>query len=612
MDGNYPSVLHDRLVELLRASGRNTLRVAQVATILGVSDDESQYGALRELLAHSRFVNYDEARQTVRSELPEHVDQEDEDEAALLALSDVDGRGRHGAATTGQVRLHQRRSNSRQAPRHGSRGNAGAAAAGGVGGYGGYRSDTGPAGASSNNRSFVGPSRRRAPGEWSKPSQRALDDAASYPGPVGRVGYVCVADELHLGKLEAYYHAQGYYTKFDFDVLHVRFAQPPSARAVRVETDAAATSHTANNAERNDDTVARCSGGNNHNNNNSSSSSHHSPGVSVLPPSPPTSSYPQGVRAAADASPTHRDYGSTRSDAKAAGAGASGVASSVEGGEAPAASSNSNGNSNNNNTSTNASVKHGFDLFIFPYGAVVWWGFDQRYFKIVESDYMLPHSAISHCMTNRYTTQLVNENYPVWCTYNLVRRDTLEVDDDFKARLRFDHFVIPYSRGEMGTGSVLMLCASHALAQSAKIDYIELQVQDLADSCSPLPRELREKGTVSITERRLLQLRGEVLSYRLMLKSGSDLLDEPDFFWENAYLKPVFQATKEEFEIAERVEALDNKLDAANEMLSMLAEDFSQRHGARLEWIVIWLVFVEVVIGVLELLVDIRPWMRAK
>ncbi|KPI89678.1 hypothetical protein ABL78_1171 [Leptomonas seymouri] len=602
MDCDSPTALHKRLVELLRVSGHCTLRVPQIASILGISDDNAQCEMLRDLLSHSHAVDYNAAQQTVQSILPQHGDHEDEDEAALLALSDADAVGHRSTSGVARVRSqhYQRRSSSRQATH--SRGASG-----------GYRSDTGPMIPNNeSNRSFTGLPRRRAPGGWSKPSQRALEDAASYPGPVGRVGYVCVADELHLGKLEAYYRAQGYYTKFDFDVLHVRFAQPASIGSVRVESDATAAAASGRDRE----ATARRAGAQQHHegsettlpqsrSQDSSAPHEHNSGGSTHPhsadrsASPLSPASPKGVRTAAGTSPILRDYGSTRG-LKAAGA------SNTDGGEAPAAAAAA------SSAASNASVKHGFDLFIFPYGAVVWWGFDQRYFKIVENDYMLPHSAIGYCMTNRYTTQLVNESYPVWCTYSLVRRGTLEVDDDFKARLRFDHFVIPYSRGEVATGSVFMLCASHALAQSAKIDYIELQVQELADSCSPLPRELREKGTVSITERRLLQLRGEVLSYRLMLKSGSDLLDEPDFFWENAYLKPVFQATKEEFEIAERVEALDNKLDAANEILSMLAEDFSQRHGARLEWIVIWLVFVEVVIGVLELLVDIRPWTRTK
>ncbi|RNF06270.1 hypothetical protein TraAM80_04146 [Trypanosoma rangeli] len=368
--------------------------------------------------------------------------------------------------------------------------------------------------------------------------------------PVGRVGYVCVADEFNLSGLEAYYRAQGYYTKFDFDVLHIRFSDKemgsriPRKAAVHATRSQAATSN------------------------------------------PTASGGTCGTRTA------------------------------------DSNNNENNGNNNNNNINNGGEKavdrssmlvaknprKAGFDLFVFEYGAIVWWGFEQRYFKIVENDFMLPNSAIAEFMENRYMTQLVSENYPVWCTYTLERKETLEPDEHFRERLRFDHFIIPFGRGDMDTGNVSMLCASHALAQSAKIDYLELKVQELAENCSPLPRDLREKGQVSITERRLLQLRGEVLSYRLMLKSGSNLMDEPDFFWENAYLKPVFQATKECFEISERVEALDNKLDAANEILSILAEEFSQRHGARLEWIVIWLVLAEVVIGVLELVINVKPW----
>ncbi|GET86963.1 hypothetical protein, conserved [Leishmania tarentolae] len=583
-----PGKLQKQLEELFRPLGRcGTLRVSQIASIVGVEGEE-QYRELLDLLARSRSVQYDAEKQTVRSLLETKDHLEDDDEAALLALSDGDvvGGGIRGSPMGSLQRLgvyRQHRSNSR----HSYRGTAANATASG------YRSDTG---LTTTTGGLALLSRRRAGGAWTKASQRVLEDAASYPGPIGRVGYICVADELHLDKLEAYYRAQGYYTKFDFDVLHVRFAQPP---CVSVEADAGDRANAPvgqHDRERSRHAPAA---------QRSSSVVLHGEDSSTSLPPPPL--LERGAAAGAAQRPggptsaSSHGYGAVGSNTRSKASTNTALAQVGDGGEAAAAAPN-----------PSNSATHYFDLFVFPYGAVVWWGFDQRYFKIVENDYMLPHSAISHCMTNRYTTQLVNENYPVWCTFNLVARDTLEVDDNFKARLRFDHFVIPYRRGELATGSVLMLCASHALAQSAKIDYIELQVHELTDSCSPLPRELREKGAVSITERRLLQLRGEVLSYRLMLKSGSDLLDEPDFFWENSYLKPVFQATKEEYEISERVEALDNKLDAANEILSMLAEDFSQRHGARLEWIVIWLVFVEVVIGVLELLVDVRPWFQSR
>jgi uncharacterized Rmd1/YagE family protein len=260
---------------------------------------------------------------------------------------------------------------------------------------------------------------------------------------------------------------------------------------------------------------------------------------------------------------------------------------------------------------TSIPVRSQFDLFIFKYGAVVWWGFDQKLFKIVEQEFMHPSGKVTKFMVNRYKTQLINDSFPVWCTYSLCRKDTVEPDDEFKERLKFDHFLLPCSNTEdLTSASISMLCASHALAQSAKIDYLEMKITEVTQSCKPLPRELKDSGAVTITERHLLQLRGEVLSYRLMLKSGSDLLDEPELFWQNAYLKPIFHATKECFEINERVKALDTKLDADNEILSMIADQFHERHGARLEWIVIWLVLVEVIIGVLELLLDVKPWLR--
>lgn len=424
---------------------------------------------------------------------------------------------------------------------------------------GGYRSDSFGGGGALRRRGAV-----RKPGAL-RPS--ALDEGqAFFDGQVGRVGYVCVADELRLSDIEAHYRSLGYFTKSDFDVLHIRFAD------AEMQNKAAGGFHGAG-----DDASSGADGG------GYRTYSYGATGVTSA-----TTSTGGGAK-------LPRPSGSPTSG--------SALGKPLPGSPTTATTTGPTG-------SPTSSRRTGFDLFVFAYGAVVWWGFDQRFFKIVENDFMLPDSAIAKYMVNRYPTQMVNENYPVWCTYTLARKETAdaEADDEFLQRLRFDHFLIPYSREDINTCTISMLCASHALAQSAKIDYLEIKVQELTESCSPLPRELREKGRATITERRLLQLRGEVLSYRLMLKSGSDLLDEPDLFWENAYLKPIFEATKEVFEISERVEALDNKLDAANEILSMLAEEFSQRHGARLEWIVIWLVFVEVIIGVMELMVDMRPW----
>ena len=250
-----------------------------------------------------------------------------------------------------------------------------------------------------------------------------------------------------------------------------------------------------------------------------------------------------------------------------------------------------------------------FDLFVFDYGVAVWWGSNPRMFNIVESDFVLPSSKLNKYFVNRFKTSLIQQNFPVWCTYSSDTREqfggtlTNEPDQLFAERLKYDHFLIRDNSAEV------KLCVSHALAQSAKIDYLEIKVAQLTQQCKPLPRQLKDRGSVTITERSLLQLQGEVLYFRLMLKSGSDLLDEPELFWHNPWLKPFYDVTKSSFQIQNRVETLDAKLDAANEILSLISDQFKHSHGSRLEWIVIWLVMVEVIIGVLELLVDIKPWL---
>jgi uncharacterized Rmd1/YagE family protein len=333
--------------------------------------------------------------------------------------------------------------------------------------------------------------------------------------PPGHVGYLCVGEEINLGKLEGYYRSRGYKTKIDYDVLHVR-----SLTAVDTSAEGLVVNHPS--------------------------------GPGPLPGSP---------------------YLSPPISAT--------IPSSIP-------------------------YSH-FELFVFQYGAIVWWGVDLKH--CIATEFIHENHEVSKFVVKRYHTKVIKENYPVWCDFSLVEQEEgLTVDDRFVQQLKYDHFVLPVKPGDFTTAAVPMLCISHALAQSAKIDFLEVKVATLTQACRPLPTELKEQGKVTIQERSLLQLRGEVLSYRLMLKSGSDLLDEPELFWQNPFLKPFFEVTRNAFQITERAQALDSKLDANNEILSMVGDQFNQMHGARLEWIVIWLVLVEVIIGVLELVVDLKPW----
>ena len=58
----------------------------------------------------------------------------------------------------------------------------------------------------------------------------------------------------------------------------------------------------------------------------------------------------------------------------------------------------------------------------------------------------------------------------------------------------------------------------------------------------------------------------------------------------------------EYLEIGDRVEILNSRFSVLQEMLDMLRDHENNAHSARLEWIVIWLIVVELVVGLLEVL----------
>ncbi|KXZ41525.1 hypothetical protein GPECTOR_415g269 [Gonium pectorale] len=64
----------------------------------------------------------------------------------------------------------------------------------------------------------------------------------------------------------------------------------------------------------------------------------------------------------------------------------------------------------------------------------------------------------------------------------------------------------------------------------------------------------------------------------------------------------LYTRVTEYLELESRVELLNSRFAVLQEMLDMLRDHQNNYHNVRLEWIVIWLIVVEVVVGLFELL----------
>jgi uncharacterized Rmd1/YagE family protein len=53
-------------------------------------------------------------------------------------------------------------------------------------------------------------------------------------------------------------------------------------------------------------------------------------------------------------------------------------------------------------------------------------------------------------------------------------------------------------------------------------------------------------------------------------------------------------------EIRQRTDVLSKKLETIHELLEMLADEQKHQHSSALEWIIIWLIAVEIVMSLLD------------
>jgi uncharacterized Rmd1/YagE family protein len=121
-----------------------------------------------------------------------------------------------------------------------------------------------------------------------------------------------------------------------------------------------------------------------------------------------------------------------------------------------------------------------------------------------------------------------------------------------------------------------------------------------------IPKELAEHGRVlSLSRRQVSCTIGELFIYKASLNLMYDILDAPEFFWDYPELEEVYNQSRKHVEIADRVEVLNKRMEVLSELLSILQQEKSESHSSRLEWIVIWLIVMELVIGIFEILISI-------
>jgi len=223
------------------------------------------------------------------------------------------------------------------------------------------------------------------------------------------------------------------------------------------------------------------------------------------------------------------------------------------------------------------------EVFVFEFGAAVFWGFSRN-----------------------ENSLLINEIREFATKGVLSEAEFEEVEDDMAFIASAEAEAISVANDvitlPVNTVEKQRLAVSYAIAQSNVLAIFEARVEKKVEEYKYIPETLAAKGHIHLSNNKIGRMIGEIFVIRHDLNLHSDILDTPDFFWKEEAVEPEYKMVMRYLEMSGRVTVLNTRLDMLRELLDVLQQQMETAHATKLEWIVIWLIFVEIAIEILGIL----------
>jgi required for meiotic nuclear division protein 1 len=211
-------------------------------------------------------------------------------------------------------------------------------------------------------------------------------------------------------------------------------------------------------------------------------------------------------------------------------------------------------------------------LYVFDYGVVVFGNYD----AVAKSEFV---SFVKNYATKVVDTDLTEE-------YRILTDETLP-----KALVKNDFVTVPHI--DASVLGIVMLNTG----QSVALEYYEVLTDELITSSKHYILELEERGRLSISKTNLLKYIGKVLNVKNSIVDNLYILDDPNLVWDNEELNLLNRRLKLNFDINTRFKDLDYRLQIVEDNLTLFTDVLNVRESARLEWIIIILIVMEIMIA---------------
>jgi uncharacterized Rmd1/YagE family protein len=141
-----------------------------------------------------------------------------------------------------------------------------------------------------------------------------------------------------------------------------------------------------------------------------------------------------------------------------------------------------------------------------------------------------------------------------------------------------------------------LLVIADVLAKSVVLAHDEREAAKVLEIIEPFAKELADHGRTRRNRKGILQLIGNALLVQHRVSGRVAVAEKPDALWDRPDLERLYARLEDEYELKERVDALNRKLAVVAETADTLADIIDTRRSLRLELIVVVLIAFEIVV----------------
>jgi len=145
-----------------------------------------------------------------------------------------------------------------------------------------------------------------------------------------------------------------------------------------------------------------------------------------------------------------------------------------------------------------------------------------------------------------------------------------------------------------------------ALGKSVALAQYEADVTTTFDHIEPIAAQLAQTGRGGRDMRQLLRHIGRALRNEHKMVARVEVVDRPELLWEHPELEQLYLRLEDEFELTERAEILDRKLELISRTVSTTLDLLQNQRGLRVEWYIVGLILFEIALTMYDFFIRAR------